>query len=79
MRWHRHAQLILQLLLGQHELDEHDVLLADLVGCAVRLPDGAPYGTIAKVEADEYQDRLIIHDGVPRCVLASHYTLNSPD
>jgi 16S rRNA processing protein RimM len=45
------------------ELDADDVLLADLVGCAVRLPDGTPYGTIAKVEADEYQDRLIIHAG----------------
>jgi 16S rRNA processing protein RimM len=42
------------------DLDEDDVLLADLIGCEVRLPDGTPWGTIAGVEAD-IQDRLVIH------------------
>lgn len=44
------------------ELDEDDVLLADLIGCEVRLPDGTPWGTVAAVEAD-IQDRLVIHQG----------------
>jgi 16S rRNA processing protein RimM len=43
-------------------LGEDDILLADLIGCAVRLPDGRPWGTIAGVEAD-VQSRLVIHDG----------------
>jgi 16S rRNA processing protein RimM len=45
------------------ELEEGDVLLADLVGCAVRLPDGRPWGTIAAVDAHPMQDLLVIHDG----------------
>lgn len=45
------------------ELDEDDVLLADLVGCAVRKPDGSPWGEIAAVDAGELQDLLVIHDG----------------
>ncbi|WP_428267482.1 ribosome maturation factor RimM [Haliangium sp.] len=44
------------------ELDEGELLLADLVGCAVVLPDGSAYGTIAGVEVGP-QDRLVIHDG----------------
>jgi 16S rRNA processing protein RimM len=43
-------------------LDEGDVLLADLVGCQVRLVDGTPWGTIAAVEGG-MQDLLVIHDG----------------
>lgn len=46
-------------------LEEGDVLLHDLVGCAVRLVDGSPWGVIAAIDADPrgIQDRLIIHDG----------------
>ncbi|HTR55160.1 MAG TPA: ribosome maturation factor RimM [Kofleriaceae bacterium] len=40
-----------------------DVLLADLVGCAVRRADGSPWGTIAAVHAGAMQDLLVIHDG----------------
>ncbi|MDB4956102.1 MAG: rRNA processing protein RimM [Myxococcales bacterium] len=43
-------------------LGDEDILLADLIGCAVKLVDGRPWGTIASVEAD-VQDRLVIHDG----------------
>lgn len=45
------------------ELDEDDVLLSDLIGCAVKKKDGTPWGTIAAVEAGDFQDLLIIHDG----------------
>jgi 16S rRNA processing protein RimM len=44
-------------------LAEDDVLLEDLVGCAVRRTDGAPWGTIAAVQPGELQDLLVIHDG----------------
>ncbi len=44
------------------ELGEDDVLLADLVGCAVILPDGRPWGTVAAVDPG-VQDLLVIHDG----------------
>ena len=44
------------------DLDEDDVLLADLVGCAAVLPDGSPWGTIAAIDVGP-QDRLVIHDG----------------
>jgi 16S rRNA processing protein RimM len=47
----------------QLELDEDDILLADLVGCEVRRPDGTPWGKIAAVEPGEHQDLLVIHDG----------------
>lgn len=43
-------------------LEEGEVFLADLVGCAVVREDGSPYGTIAAVETG-VQDRLVIHDG----------------
>lgn len=46
----------------QIPIDEGQVFLADLVGCAVVLEDGRPYGTIAAVETGP-QDRLVIHDG----------------
>ena len=47
------------------ELEEEDVLLHDLVGCEVRLPDGTPWGVIAAIDADPagLQDRLVIHHG----------------
>jgi 16S rRNA processing protein RimM len=46
-------------------LAEDDVLLHDLVGCAVRLVDGTPWGVIAAIDAvaGGLQDRLVIHDG----------------
>ena len=44
------------------ELDEDDVLLGDLIGCAV-VRRGQPWGTIAAVDAGELQDLLVIHDG----------------
>ena len=44
-------------------LEEDDILMADLVGCAVKRTDGTPWGTVAGVEFDPMQDRLVIHDG----------------
>lgn len=44
------------------EIDEGEVLLDDLVGCQVVLPDGRPWGTIAAVDLGP-QDLLVIHDG----------------
>ncbi|HEY4242626.1 MAG TPA: ribosome maturation factor RimM [Kofleriaceae bacterium] len=44
------------------QMDEGDVLLADLVGCRVVLPDGRAWGTIAAVDLG-VQDLLVIHDG----------------
>lgn len=44
-------------------LAEDDVLLSELVGCAVRRTDGSPWGTIAAVHAAPHQDLLVIHDG----------------
>lgn len=41
---------------------EGEFLLADLVGCLVFREDGAPYGSVAAVDAGP-QDRLVIHDG----------------
>jgi len=45
------------------ELDEDDVLLGDLIGCKVIKADGTPWGTVAAVEAGDFQDLLVIHDG----------------
>jgi 16S rRNA processing protein RimM len=46
-------------------LEEADVLLHDLVGCAVRLVDGTPWGVVAAIDTvpGGLQDRLVIHDG----------------
>jgi 16S rRNA processing protein RimM len=44
-------------------LEEGDVLLHDLVGCAVRKADGAPWGVIAAIDRVPLQDLLVIHDG----------------
>jgi 16S rRNA processing protein RimM len=48
---------------AQLQLDEEDVLLADLIGCTVRRPDGSTWGTVAHVHSHEFQDMLVIHDG----------------
>ena len=45
------------------QLDDGDVLLADLVGCKVVTVAGIPWGEIVAVEMGGLQDRLIIHDG----------------
>jgi 16S rRNA processing protein RimM len=45
------------------QLDDGDVLLDDLIGCAVVLPDGKPWGTVASIEMGFGQDLLVIHDG----------------
>lgn len=45
------------------ELDEGEVLLADLIGCRVELPDGTDWGVIARVDTGAHQDRLAIHQG----------------
>jgi 16S rRNA processing protein RimM len=45
------------------QLDDKDVLLADLIGCTVRRPDGSAWGTVAHVDSGELQDLLVIHDG----------------
>lgn len=51
------------------DLDDDDVLLHDLVGCKVVLPDGTPWGEVAAIDAGLGQDRLVIHDhGVERLV-----------
>jgi 16S rRNA processing protein RimM len=44
-------------------LGDDDVLLSDLVGCAVRRVDGSPYGTVAAIDASSVQELLVIHDG----------------
>ena len=40
-----------------------ELLLADLVGCSVELPDGTSYGEIEDVQAGAMQDRLVIGQG----------------
>lgn len=42
------------------DLDEDEVLLADLIGCQCVLPDGTPWGEIVAVEPG-LQDRLVVH------------------
>jgi 16S rRNA processing protein RimM len=44
-------------------LDDGDVLLSDLVGCAVVRMDGTPWGTIEEVQPGAMQDLLVIRDG----------------
>lgn len=44
------------------DLEEGDILLADLVGCRVVRADGTPWGTVAAIDGG-LQDRLVIHDG----------------
>jgi 16S rRNA processing protein RimM len=46
------------------ELDDDDVILDDMVGCEVRLPDGTPWGTIDAIDvANPHQALLVIIDG----------------
>jgi 16S rRNA processing protein RimM len=45
------------------DLDEDDVLLHDLIGCRVVRQDGTHWGEVAAVDAGEFQDLLVIHDG----------------
>lgn len=45
------------------DLEDDDVLLADLVGCKVVRTDGTPWGVITAVESSPLQDRLVIQDG----------------
>jgi 16S rRNA processing protein RimM len=45
------------------EVGDDELLLADLVGCAVQRVDGSPWGEIAAVEPGELQDLLVIRDG----------------
>ena len=47
----------------QLELGDDEVLLADLVGCAVVKLDGTPWGTITAVDAGDMQDLLVIREG----------------
>lgn len=59
------------------DLAPGEYLLDDLIGCAVVLLDGRPWGTVAEIELG-YQDRLVIHDGgverqlpiVPECIVS---------
>jgi 16S rRNA processing protein RimM len=44
------------------DLDDDDVLLDDLIGCAVVKLDGTPWGKVAAIEPG-IQDRIVIHDG----------------
>lgn len=43
------------------ELEDGEVLLADLVGCRLVTADGAPWGEVVAIELGP-QDRLVIHD-----------------
>lgn len=43
-------------------LNDEDVLLDDMVGCKVVLPDGTDWGVIAAIDLGP-QDLLVIHDG----------------
>lgn len=44
------------------DLEDGEVLIADLVGCAVRKPDGTPWGEVTGLEIGP-QVRLVIRDG----------------
>ena len=44
------------------ELDEGEVLLGDLVGCRVELPDGSEWGVVTGLELGA-QDRLVVRQG----------------
>jgi 16S rRNA processing protein RimM len=48
---------------AQLELDEDEILLADMIGCKVVLPDGTPWGEVAGIDTGPGQDRIVIHDG----------------
>jgi 16S rRNA processing protein RimM len=44
------------------DLEEGEVLLADLIGCRAELPDGSDWGVISRVEPGP-QDRIVIEQG----------------
>jgi len=54
--------LAVEVLRDDLELDEGEVLLAELVGCRAVLESGEPWGEIVAVETGA-QDRLVIHRG----------------
>jgi 16S rRNA processing protein RimM len=57
---------VIEIARDDLELDEDEVLLADLVGCQTQLPDGTPWGEVVGVELG-LQDRLVIHhEGMER-------------
>ena len=45
----------------QLELGDEDVLLHDMVGCKVHLPDGTEWGTVFAVDVGEFQDLMVVH------------------
>jgi 16S rRNA processing protein RimM len=45
------------------DIGDDEVILDDLVGCDVRLPDGTAWGTVFAIDAGAHQDLLVIHDG----------------
>jgi 16S rRNA processing protein RimM len=47
----------------QLELADEDLLLSDLIGCAVKTVGGEPWGTVHAIDAGDMQDLLVIHDG----------------
>lgn len=51
-----------EVLRDELELDEDEVLLEEIVGCAVQLEDGSGWGQVAEV-LQGVQDLLVIHDG----------------
>lgn len=53
---------VVEVVRDDLDLDDDEVLLADLVGCKCVLADGTPWGEIVSVEMG-MQDRLVIHDG----------------
>lgn len=42
-------------------LDDEDIILGDLVGCDVRLPDGTSWGTVYAIDPGAFQDLLVVH------------------
>jgi 16S rRNA processing protein RimM len=51
---------------GDIEVGDDEVLVADLVGCAVRLPDGSPWGEIVEIVIGPQLRLLIRHGSVQR-------------
>ncbi|MBA3818155.1 MAG: 16S rRNA processing protein RimM [Deltaproteobacteria bacterium] len=51
-----------EVLRDDLDVKDGEVVLADMIGCRVVLPDGRPWGTVFAIEAG-LQDRLVIHDG----------------
>ncbi|MDQ3364556.1 MAG: ribosome maturation factor RimM [Myxococcota bacterium] len=51
-----------EVLRDDLDVKDGEVVLADMIGCRVVLPDGRPWGVVHAIEAG-LQDRLVIHDG----------------